>query len=320
MAAWKRLSSQTRLALLAALALLALSLPLVADGYPLRVAGITLLYIIMALGMNIIIGYAGIFNIGYVAFFMIGAYTYALLASHAAGRHWPFPVLLVLGAVLAVAYGAVMVLTTSRLRGDYLALATLGYAEMLRLLVNNLDALTFGPKGVTGLDTPKLLGLQFTSTADFYFLGLVLAALAIAVAWWLKRAPIGLAWAAMRDDEDAAEAAGMNTLALKLKATSAGAALAGLAGVVYAASQGFVSPDSFTFSETVVIICMAVLGGLASVPGAVVGGLLLMVLPETLRAFSDYRMLLYGLAFILLMNFRPEGLLPDARMRRELRR
>lgn len=317
---WDRVPPTVRRSAAVAFALVSLALPFMVKGYLARVAVIALLYIVMAQGMNIIIGYAGIFNIGYVAYYMIGAYTYALLASQDAGRHWPFWLLLILGPLLAVLFGVLMAVTTSRLRGDYLALATLGYAEMLRLLVNNLDRFTFGPKGVTGLDTPQLFGLAFSHVRHFYYLAWLAAAGAVWLAAWLKRRPIGLAWAAMRDDEDAAETAGMNTLGLKLKATMIGAGLGGLAGVIYAASQGFVAPESFLFDETVTIICMVVLGGLASVPGAALGGALLILLPEYLRAFSDYRMLLYGLAFVLLMNFRPEGLLPDARVRREMRR
>ncbi|MDI6823512.1 MAG: branched-chain amino acid ABC transporter permease [Bacillota bacterium] len=301
------------------LVLLLLVPHVVTSGYLVRVMTQVGIYIILALGMNVIVGYAGLLNIGYVAFYAVGAYTYAFLASDHFGLHLPTLVVVPCAVVLAAAFGAVVAALTVRLRGDYLAVVTMSFAEVLRILINNMDFLTNGPKGITSIDNMHLGRFEVSSNAQYYYLVLALCLLAVVFSLRLERSRVGFMLLAVREDEDAAEAVGVDTKGMKILASAAGAAMAGLAGTVFAAFQGFISPESFVFWETVTIVCMVVLGGMASVPGVVLGAVLLVFLPEWLREFADYRMLLYGLAFILMMHFRPEGIWPSSQVRRKLR-
>jgi branched-chain amino acid transport system permease protein len=311
-------SPRVRLALIAAAAALALAFPLLASGYALRVTIGALLAGVLALGLNVIVGYAGILNIGYVAYYCAGAYTYALLASQRFGVHLPFVPLLALCLGVGAALAAAIAFLTSRLKGDYLAVTTLGFAEMLRVIINNADALTGGPKGISGIDPPRFFGLRLADSRSFYYLALAVLALGVAFSARLVKSKLGRSFACLREDEDAASAIGIDTRLMKIIASAVGGAYAAVAGALFASYQGFVSPESFLFTETVTVMCMVVLGGLGSAGGTLIGAGLLTFLPELLRRFSDLRMLFYGLAFVLFMIFRPQGLVPSETVRREV--
>ena len=272
---------------------------------------------VLALGMNVIVGYAGILNIGYVAYYCAGAYAYALLASDRFAAHLPFLALLLLCLAVGAALAAAIAFLTSRLKGDYLAVTTLGFAEMMRIIINNADALTGGPKGISGIHPPSFFGFRLADSRSFYYLALAVLILALAFSTRPLKSKLGRSFACMREDEDAASGIGINTPLMKIIASAIGGAYAAAAGALFASYQGFVSPESFLFTETVTVMCMVVLGGLGSVPGTIVGAGLLTFLPEILRRFSDLRMLFYGLAFILFMIFRPQGLVPSEAVRRE---
>ncbi len=336
----------------AALAILLLVLPFATDALLgrgwVRILDFALLYIMLALGLNIVVGYAGLLDLGYVAFFAVGAYTYALLGSPQFGLHFPFWITLPLGALLACLFGVLLGAPTLRLRGDYLAIVTLGFGEIIRIFLNNLDApinITNGPQGIGMIDpihvgefslgrTHELFGLTFPAVHLHYYLFLCLTLLLIFISLRLQDSRIGRAWMAIREDEVAAEAMGIKTRNIKLLAFAMGAAFAGLAGGLFAAFQGFVSPESFGLTESIMILCMVVLGGMGNIGGVVLGAVLLVLLPEALRHGAgpvqqtlfgqtlvdpeSLRMLLFGLALILVMLWRPAGLWPSAQRRREL--
>ncbi|MHB1676286.1 MAG: ABC transporter permease subunit [Sulfuriferula sp.] len=311
-----------------------------------RVMDFTLLYIILAVGLNIVVGYAGLLDLGYIAFYAVGAYCYALLASPQFGLHLPFWALLPIGAATAGLFGLLLGAPTLRLRGDYLAIVTLGFGEIVRIFLNNLNTpvnITNGPQGINLIDPVRiagfsfaakhqLLGITFSSPQLYYYLFLALTLGLIFIALRLQDSRIGRAWAAIREDELAAAATGINVRNLKLLAFAMGATFAGVSGGLFAGFQGFISPESFNLMESVMILCMIVLGGMGNIPGVILGAVLLTVLPEALRYLGDWqqawlgrivvdpddlRMLLFGLALILMMLFRPAGLLPARRQGRE---
>ena len=311
-----------------------------------RVMDLALLYIMLAVGLNIVVGYAGLLDLGYIAFYAVGAYCYALLASPQFGLHLPFWALLPIGAAAAGLFGVLLGAPTLRLRGDYLAIVTLGFGEIIRIFLNNLNApinITNGPQGVNLIDpvsiagfsfgkTHHLFGLTLSSPQLYYYLFLALTLVTIFIALRLQDSRIGRAWAAIREDELAAQATGINVRNIKLLAFAMGATFGGVAGGLFAGFQGFISPESFNLMESVMILCMIVLGGMGNIPGVVLGAILLTVLPEALRYVGDWqraalghvvidptdlRMLLFGLALILMMLFRPAGLLPSSRHKRE---
>ncbi len=311
-----------------------------------RILDFTLLYIMLALGLNIVVGYAGLLDLGYVAFYAVGAYLYALLASPQFGLHLPFWVLLPTGALVAGAFGVLLGAPTLRLRGDYLAIVTLGFGEIIRIFLNNLNTpvnITNGPQGVNMIDpiaigdfslnqTHNVLGLSIPGVHNYYYLFLALTLFIIFVSMRLQDSRIGRAWVAIREDEVAAEAMGINTRNVKLLAFAMGASFGGVSGGLFAGFQGFISPESFNLMESVMILCMVVLGGMGNIFGVILGAVLLTVLPEALRYIgefeqyvfgrvivepSDLRMLIFGLALILMMLYRPAGLMPAARRRRE---
>ncbi len=311
-----------------------------------RVLDFVLLYMLLAIGLNIVVGYAGLLDLGYIAFYALGAYLYAWLASPHFGLHLPFWVVLPLGAMLAGLFGVLLGAPTLRLRGDYLAIVTLGFGEIIRIFMNNLNApfnLTNGPQGmnridpvsVAGLSLGKPLhvaGLTLPPTTLYYYLFLAFVLLAIFVAMRLQDSRIGRAWAALREDEIAAAAMGIDTRNVKLLAFAMGASFGGLAGGLFAAFQGFISPESFTLWESILVLCMIVLGGMGNIPGVLLGAALLTLIPEALRYLgdlqratlghvvvdpSDLRMLLFGVALVMMMLFRPAGLLPSRLRRRE---
>jgi branched-chain amino acid transport system permease protein len=313
-----------------------------------RIIDFALLYVMLALGLNIVVGYAGLLDLGYVAFYAVGAYAYALLASPQFGVHLPFWVLLPLGAGIAATFGVLLGAPTLRLRGDYLAIVTLGFGEIIRIFLNNLNApvnITNGPQGVNlidpigfaqfSLNSPHhFLGLDFSGVHQYYYLFLALTLAVIFISLRLQDSRIGRAWVAIREDEVAAEAMGINTRNIKLIAFAMGATFGGVSGGLFAGFQGFVSPESFNLWESIMILCMVVLGGMGHVPGVIFGAVVLSVLPEALRYSgplqnrlfnrvivdpANLRMLLFGLALVSVMLLRPAGLIPSTQRRRELR-
>jgi branched-chain amino acid transport system permease protein len=312
-----------------------------------RILDFALLYMMLALGLNIVVGYAGLLDLGYIAFYAVGAYLYALLASPHFNLHLPFWLLLPLGALVAGIFGMLLGAPTLRLRGDYLAIVTLGFGEIIRIFMNNLNApvnITNGPQGISLIDpisvagvslgqTHNFAGIEFSSAHNYYYLFLALTLLVIFVSIRLQDSRIGRAWAAVREDETAAEAMGINTRNVKLLAFAMGASFGGVSGGLFAGFQGFISPESFNLLESIMILCMVVLGGMGNIAGVVLGAFLLTVLPEALRYIGDFqrwyfdrivvdpadlRMLLFGLALVLMMLFRPQGMISSARRKREL--
>ncbi|MEY4592551.1 MAG: hypothetical protein RIR18_1446 [Pseudomonadota bacterium] len=305
-----------------------------------RILDLAILYVFLALGLNIVVGLAGLLDMGYIAFYAVGAYTWALLASPHFGLHLPFWVILPLGAGFACFLGVLLGAPTLRLRGDYLAIVTLGFGEIIRIFMNNLNApinITNGPQGINLIDPVRIadfsfsgrtefIGIIFTSPQKYYYLLLLLVALVIFVNIRLQHSRIGRAWQAIREDEIAAKAIGINTRNMKLLAFAMGASFGGIAGGVFAAMQGFVSPESFSLTESVMVLAMVVLGGMGHIPGVILGAVLLTILPEFLRFAlvpvqtllfgkvlvdpESLRMLLFGLALVLVMRWRPAGLWP----------
>jgi branched-chain amino acid transport system permease protein len=297
----------------AALIAAAVVFPLVApNDYWTGVATRVGLYATLALGLNVVVGFAGLLDLGYVAFFGIGSYIYAFLASPHFGIHWPtlavLPVVLVGTAVAGVLIGA----PTLRLRGDYLAIVTLGFGEITYLLLINLDRpinITGGPSGIVTIDPPRFFGWTATNNTQYYYLFLAAAAVALFVSARLRNSRIGWAWQAIREDELAARVMGINTTVAKLQAFAIGAMLAGLGGALLASWQRSVFPDNFLFTESINVLAMVIIGGRGSLGGVILGAALIVTLPEVFRDFLLYRMLVFGLALMVLMVFRPEGLL-----------
>jgi branched-chain amino acid transport system permease protein len=296
-----------------ALGLLAVIFPLVApNDYWIGVAARIGLYTTLALGLNIVVGFAGLLDLGYVAFFGIGSYLYAFLASPHFGLHLPFllalPIIVVGTAISGILIGA----PTLRLRGDYLAIVTLGFGEIVYLLLINLDRpvnITGGPSGIIGIDPPRILGLAPSRNGHYYYLFLAAVAVALYVSARLRDSRIGWAWQAIREDELAARAMGINTTVAKLQAFAMGAALAGIGGALLASWQHSVFPENFLFTESVNILAMVIIGGMGNLPGVVLGAAIVVTLPEVFREFQIYRLLAFGFLLMVLMIFRPQGLL-----------
>lgn len=267
------------------------------------------LFILLALGLQVIVGYAGILNLGYAAFFAFGAYTYAIVNIH---FHVPFWGGIAVSAIATAVFGMLLAFPALRLSGDYLAIVTLGAGEITRIVLNNLDQVTGGPNGLLGIDHPHLPIVNYdfsVHSQPYYFLILVFILIVFFFLRRLETSRLGRAWRALREDELAASAMGINLAWTKLTAFGIGGFIAGIAGCVFAAKQGTISPDSFDFTVSVMVLAMVVLGGIGSLYGAVLGALVLTILPECLRDFSSYRMLIFGIAMIVMMLFRPQGLL-----------
>jgi branched-chain amino acid transport system permease protein len=279
------------------------------------------LYATLALGLNIVVGFAGLLDLGYVAFFGIGSYLFAFLSSPHFGIHLPFlvalPIIIAVTAVSGILIGA----PTLRLRGDYLAIVTLGFGEITYLLLINLDQpplnITGGPNGIVAIDAPSFGGFVFSRNIEYYYLFLVALLVVLAASARLRDSRIGWAWQAIREDELAARAMGINTTVAKLQAFAIGAAFAGIGGSFLASWQRSVFPDNFLFTESVNILAMVVLGGMGNLPGVVLGATLLVAFPEIFRDFQVYRMLVFGLLLMVLMIFRPQGLLAARQQREE---
>ena len=313
-----------------------------------RITNLAILFALLALGLNIVVGFAGLLDLGYIAFYGIGAYIYALLASPQFNLHLPFWAILPLGALVACVFGVLLGAPTLKLRGDYLAIVTLGFGEIVRIFFNNLSRpinITNGPQGISRIDpfrigefdfsrSETLLGLDVSGPIKYYYLLLVILMLVIAVNLRLQDSRIGRAWQAIREDEVAAGAMGINTTRIKLLAFAMGASFGGLAGGMFAAIQGFISPESFVLVESIMVLSMVVLGGMGNIWGVILGALLLSFVPELLRYTVEplqrslfgklivepevIRMLLFGLALMLMMLFRPAGLWPSKVRKREL--
>ncbi|NMB44816.1 MAG: ATP-binding cassette domain-containing protein [Firmicutes bacterium] len=292
---------------------LLLPIPLVTGNYYLMRAGGSIgIYLMLAAGLSIVAGQAGLLDLGYAGFYGIGAYVYALLASPQFGIHLPFLVAAAASTTAAVLAAMAVSLPTLRLHGDYLAMVTLGFGQIVKILLNNMDRpinITNGPNGIVAIDPPRILGFTFGSMESQYiFIWVSAIGILIGVSR-LTGSKVGRAWNALREDETAAACMGVNIKRYRVSAFVGGAAIAGLAGALFALWQGAVFPQNFTMNETIVLYCMIVLGGARSVPGIMLGVLLLQVLPEALRAYSVYRMLIYGFALALLAIFRPQGLI-----------
>ncbi|OWY30225.1 high-affinity branched-chain amino acid ABC transporter permease LivM [Herbaspirillum robiniae] len=299
---------------------------------------LALIYVVLGLGLNIVVGFAGLLDLGYVGFYAVGAYTYALLNQYFGLSFWEC---VPLAAAASALFGFLLGFPVLRLRGDYLAIVTLGFGEIIRLLLNNMTSLTGGPDGVSGIPKPtvfgvvmarnplteggttfhQLLGLEYQGghmVIFLYFLALLMVLFTYFVTSRLLRMPMGRAWEALREDEIACRSLGINPTKVKLSAFTLGAAFAGLAGSFFAARQGLVTPESFTFIESALILAIVVLGGMGSQLGVILAAILLTVLPEVARSFAEYRMLVFGLVMVLMMMWRPQGLLPATRPHVEL--
>jgi len=313
-----------------------------------RITNFAILYILLALGLNIVVGFAGLLDLGYIAFYAVGAYVYALLASPHFNVHWPWWAILPIGAAVACLFGVLLGTPTLKLRGDYLAIVTLGFGEIIRIFLNNLSDpfnLTNGPKGIASIDSIRVMGIDFgnmsqvgplffSGTIKYYYFLLVVLVVVIVVNLRLQDSRIGRAWEAIREDELAARAMGINTRNMKLLAFAMGASFGGVAGGMFSAIQGFISPESFVLTESVMVLSMVVLGGMGNIWGVILGAVLLSFVPEILRYTVEpvqravfgrslidpevIRMLLFGLAMVVMMLFRPAGLLPSALRKREL--
>jgi branched-chain amino acid transport system permease protein len=313
-----------------------------------RITNLAILYVLLSLGLNIVVGFAGLLDLGYIAFYAVGAYTYALLASPQFGLHWPFWAILPIGALVACGFGVLLGTPTLKLRGDYLAIVTLGFGEIIRIFLNNLSQpvnITNGAQGIAQIDpfrfgsfnfatTQTVGGFAFSGPIKYYYLLLVVVIVVIVINLRLQDSRIGRAWEAIREDEIAARAMGINTRNIKLLAFAMGASFGGVAGGIFSAIQGFISPESFVLVESVNILAMVVLGGMGNIFGVILGALLLSFVPEVLRytvgpvqmalfgrTLIDpevIRMLLFGITLVAMMLFRPAGLLPSALRKREL--
>ncbi|MGB8955762.1 MAG: hypothetical protein WCC10_10320 [Tumebacillaceae bacterium] len=289
---------------LAALLLVALYLPYLANNYWTDVATMALFYVVLALGLNIVVGYAGLLDLGYSAFFAVGAYTTGILTTQ---YHVPFWFTFVLAGVFAGLVGIVIGAPTLRLRSDYLAIVTLGFGEIIRITAKNLQ-ITGSASGIYGIPRPEVFGYTLMHAYDFYWAMLALAIITLLAVRRLGNSRIGRAWMYIREDEDAAEAMGIKRVRLKLTAYALGAMFGGFAGALFAVKMTAVAPESFNFMQSVMILLAIVLGGLGRLPGVVLGAVLVILIPEALRDASNWRYLLFGGALILMMLFRPQGL------------
>ena len=300
---------------LAILTLFMLVMPLTSSFYQTNIMISALLYEMLALGLNIVVGLAGQLVLGYVAFYAVGAYAYGLLYQFLG---WGFWACLPVGGILAVLFGLALGFPVLRLRGDYLAIVTLGFGEIVRLALQNWTSLTGGPRGISDIPRPGFFGLEMdinASTTYVYYLVLAAVVITIIMISRLKNSRVGLALQALREDEIACEAMGIDITRVKLSAFALGSCWAGFAGVIFAAKTTYINPSSFTFMESAMILSMVVLGGMGSIAGVVIAAMILILAPEYLRAFSEYRMLIFGAIMVIMMIFRPQGLISGERRR-----
>ncbi|TXI31718.1 MAG: high-affinity branched-chain amino acid ABC transporter permease LivM [Aquipseudomonas alcaligenes] len=320
------------------LIVVALAWPFFGSRGAVDIATLILIYVMLGLGLNIVVGLAGLLDLGYVGFYAVGAYSYALLSHYYGLSFW---MCLPIAGLMAAFFGFILGFPVLRLRGDYLAIVTLGFGEIIRILLRNMTELTGGPNGISNIEKPTLFGLSFERRAAegmqtfheyfgvaynginkvifLYLIALLLVLLTLFVINRLLRMPIGRAWEALREDEIACRALGMNPTVIKLSAFTLGAAFAGFAGSFFAARQGLVTPESFTFIESAIILAIVVLGGMGSQLGIILAAVVMILLPELMREFSEYRMLMFGALMVLMMIWRPQGLLPMQRPHLELK-
>ena len=312
--------------------LFAVSWPFMASRGAIDLATLALIYIMLGLGLNVVVGLAGLLDLGYVGFYAVGAYSYALLSHYYGLSFW---VCLPIAGLMAATFGFLLGFPVLRLRGDYLAIVTLGFGEIIRLFLRNLTDITGGPNGISNIEKPTFFGLTFERKAAegmqtfheyfglqynsinkvifLYLVALLLALAALFVINRLLRMPIGRAWEALREDEIACKSLGLNPTIIKLTAFTIGACFAGFAGSFFASRQGFISPESFVFIESAIVLAIVVLGGMGSTVGVVIAAFVLTVAPELLRSFSEYRVLLFGVLMVVMMIWRPRGLIRISR-------
>ena len=303
--------------LLLALGLAAVAFPWLASTYQVNIMVLALIYVVLGLGLNITVGLAGLLDLGYVAFFAVGAYTYALLNRYFGLGFWTC---LPLGGLAGMGCGALLGFPILRLRGDYLAIVTLGFGSIAKIVIENWEELTNGAKGIANIPHPGLFGVKMQLagvTTYSYYLMIALVLLTIFVTNRLKDSRVGRAWVALREDEIACVAMGIDMARTKLSAYALGAFWAGLVGVIFASLNTYINPASFDFMTSAIVLSIVVLGGMGSILGVIIAALVLMLAPEYLRAFSDYRMLVFGGALVLMMIFRPEGLFANRRRKYE---
>lgn len=320
------------------LIVVALAWPFFGSRGAVDIATLILIYVMLGLGLNIVVGLAGLLDLGYVGFYAVGAYSYALLSHYYGLGFWEC---LPIAGLMAAFFGFILGFPVLRLRGDYLAIVTLGFGEIIRILLRNMTEVTGGPNGISNIEKPTLFGLSFERRAAegmqtfheffgvaynsinkvifLYLIALLLVLLTLFVINRLLRMPIGRAWEALREDEIACRALGMNPTVIKLSAFTLGATFAGFAGSFFAARQGLVTPESFTFIESAIILAIVVLGGMGSQLGIILAAVVMILLPELAREFNEYRMLMFGALMVLMMIWRPQGLLPMQRPHLELK-
>ncbi len=309
----KAVLSRQIIPLIAIGTILIIIFPFIAPLYYIKVIIKTLIFLILALGLNVIVGLGGLLNLGHAAFFAVGAYTYGLLYHYFGITFW---YALPISAGTGMIIGILIAFPVLNLRGDYLAIITLAFGEIVRILLLNLSDITNGPRGIANIPAPGLFGIQFKllqSNRYIYFVILATLALIIFVVRRLEHSRIGRAWEAMREDSIASEAMGVHQVFTKVSAFAIGSCIAGIAGALFAGSIGYINPSSFTVWESIIVLCIIVLGGMGSVSGAVLGAVILILLPEYLRFLSDYRLLVFGAMLIIMMQFRPGGFIQKRR-------
>ncbi len=302
-----RLQDQkNRLFILLTLAAIAMLFPLITDNYGLEVLTNVWFYVILCLGLNIVVGYAGLLDLGYAAFFAVGAYTTGILTSEFGINFWlTIPVAILFSACAGCIIGG----PTLRLRSDYLAIVTLGFGEIVRIIARNLE-ITGGASGLIGIERPSIFGYQLTQIIDFYYVFLILAIIAGFVSYRLQHSRMGRAWQYVREDEDAAEAMGINRVAVKLYAYVTGAIFGGVAGCFFAAKMSAISPETFQFQQSVLILLGVVLGGMGKIPGVIIGAFALVLFPEVFRGLGSMRILVFAIVMLIIMLYRPQGIWP----------
>lgn len=297
---------KNRIIILSVLATLALFMPIIMNNYALEVMSNVWFYVVLCLGLNIVVGYAGLLDLGYAAFFAVGAYTTGILTSHFGVNFWlTIPVAVLFSTCAGVIIGG----PTLRLRSDYLAIVTLGFGEIVRIIARNLE-ITGGASGLIGIEKPSIIGFELNEIQHFYYVFLVLAIIACFVSYRLQHSRLGRAWQYVREDEDAAEAMGINRVGVKLYAYVIGAIFGGVAGCFFAAKMTAISPETFMFQQSVLILLGVVLGGMGKIPGVIIGAFALVLFPEVFRDLGSTRILVFAIVMLIIMLYRPEGIWP----------
>jgi len=297
---------KNRIIILLVLAAIAMVIPLMTSNYGMEVMTNVYFYVMLCLGLNIVVGYAGLLDLGYAAFFAVGAYTTGILTSQFGFNFWlTIPIAVCCSACAGFIIGG----PTLRLRSDYLAIVTLGFGEIVRIVARNLE-ITGGASGLIGIERPSIFGFQLTQIIHFYYVFLFLAILACFVSYRLQHSRLGRAWQYVREDEDAAEAMGINRVAVKLYAYIIGAIFGGVAGCFFAAKMTAISPETFMFQQSVLILLGVVLGGMGKIPGVIIGAFALVLFPEVFRDLGSSRLLVFAVVMLIIMLYRPEGIWP----------